>query len=295
MTLNRERLVQVELPWDPWSNPEEVSLTPKAVGGSATRWGPLFGAGASAWAETWEGPAGWGTPVYEHVLAQAGVGSGSRVLDCGCGAGRFARMAADRGASVAGIDAAEEMIAIAAERVPEGDFRAGDIEALPWEDDFFDLVTGFSAFQFADDKVRALREASRASRGSVAVVVPTRVPESGIAAVFKPVFPLFAEDALASLKESGMFALSEPRKLDAVLAAAELAPCEEKEIECPIVFEDEGAAERAFMGAGPTQLAIENSGEATVAETVRSALEPITDADGRVVLPAWYRVVLAAG
>jgi SAM-dependent methyltransferase len=275
------------------SNAEEVSLMSMAAGGSATRWGPLFGARAAAWAETWEGPAGWGTPVYEHVLERAEIGSGSRLLDCGCGAGRFARIAADRGVSVAGIDASEELIEIAAKRVREGDFRAGDIEALPWEDRSFDLVTGFSAFQFADDKVRALREARRVSRGPVAVVIPNRVPESGIAAVFKPVFPLFAEDALTSLKESGMFALSEPGKLDAVLAAAELTPYDDEEIECPIVFGDVGAAELAFMGAGPTQLAIGNSGEATVVGVIRSALEPFTGSDGRVLLPAWYRAVLA--
>ena len=266
---------------------------PESVGGSATRWGPLFGARAAAWAETWEGPAGWGTPVYEHVLDRAEIGPGSRVLDCGCGAGRFARMAADRGASVAGIDASEELIEIAAERTPEGDFRAGDIEALPWEDDSFDVVTGFSAFQFADDKVRALSEAAPVSRGAVAVVIPTRVPESGITSVFKPVFPLFAEEALESMKQSGMFALSEPGKLEEVLAAAALTPYEDDEIECPIVFDDVDAAERAFMGAGPTQLAISNSGEAAVAEAVRAALEPFTAGDGRVVLPAWYRAVLA--
>jgi SAM-dependent methyltransferase len=266
---------------------------PEATGGSATRWGPLFGARAAAWAETWEGSAGWGTPAYEHVLERAKIGSGSRVLDCGCGAGRFARMAADRGASVAGIDASAELIDIAAGRVPEGDFRVGEIEALPWENDSFDLVTGFSAFQFADDKVRALREARRVSRGSVAVVIPTRAPESGIAAVFKPVFPLFAEDALASMKESGMFALSEPGKLEDVLSAAGLTAYEDEELECPIVFEDVDAAELAFMGAGPTQLAIKNSGDAKVTEAVRSALEPFTNADGGVLLPAWYRAVLA--
>jgi hypothetical protein len=119
------------------------------------------------------------------------------------------------------------------------------------------------------------------------------VPESGIAAVFKPVFPLFAVDALASLKESGMFALSEPGRLEDVLSAAGLTADEDDEIGCPIVFEDVGAAELAFMGAGPTQLAIENSGETAVAEAVRSALEPFTDADGQVLLPAWYRAVLA--
>ena len=268
---------------------------PEAAGGSATRWGPLFGAQATAWAETWEGPGGWGKPVYEHVLDRAEIAPGTRVLDCGCGAGRFARMAADRGATVAGVDASEELIEIAAERAPEGDFRAGDIEALPWEDDSFDVVTGFSAFQFADDAVRALTEAARVSRGAVAIVIPTRAPDSGITSVFMPVFPLFAAEALESMKQSGMFALSEPGKLDEVLSAAHLTIEADDEIECPIVFEDVQAAERAFMGAGPTQLAIRHSGEPRVAETVRAALAPLTESGGRVVLPAWYRAVLAQG
>jgi SAM-dependent methyltransferase len=267
---------------------------PKTAGGSAARWGPLFGARAGAWAETWEGPAGWGTPVYEHVLDRARIGPGTRVLDCGCGAGRFARLAADRGATVTGIDASDRLIQIAAERTPEGSFRAGDVEALPWEDDSFDVVTGFSAFQFADDKVRALREAGRVSRGTVAVVIPTRVPESGITSVFAPIFPLFSADALASMKQSGMFALSEPGRLEEALAAAALAPFEDEEIECPIVFDDVDSAERAFMGAGPTQLAIGTSGESAVAEAIRAALEPVIDTRGRVVLPAWYRVALVA-
>jgi SAM-dependent methyltransferase len=264
-------------------------------GGSATRWGPLFGGRARDWAETWEGHRGWGTPVYEHVLDRAKIGSGTRVLDCGCGAGRFARMAADRGAIVAGIDAAKELIEIAAERTPEGDFRVGDLEALPWADDSFDAVTGFSAFQFADDKVRALTEARRVSRGPVAVVIPSRVSESGIALVFKPLFPLFPPEALESMKHSGMFAFSEPGKLEEVLAAAGLTVHEDDEIESLIVFDDTPGAVRAFVGAGPTALAIRNSGELAVAQAVGEALDPFTDTDGRVTLPAWYRVVFARG
>lgn len=263
------------------------------LSGSAARWGPLFGAHARDWAETWEGPRGWGTPVYEHVLDQAKIGSGTRVLDCGCGAGRFARMAADRGASVAGIDAAEQLIAIAAERTRNGDFRTGDLEALPWPDDLFDVVTGFSAFQFADDKIRALTEARRVSRDLVAVVIPTRVPESGIASVFKPLFPLFPPEALERMKHSGMFALSEPGKLDDLLAATRLAVQDDDEIDCPVGFEDTETAAHAFIGAGPMQLAIQQSGEQTIAQAVREALAPFIELDGRVTLPAWYRVVLA--
>jgi hypothetical protein len=97
------------------------------------------------------------------------------------------------------------------------------------------------------------------------------------------------------MKESGMFALSEPGELEEVIAAAALTPYEDDEIECPIVFEDVRAAEHAFMGAGPTQLAISNSGEEAVSEAVRAALEPFTDTGRRVELPAWYRAVLAQG
>jgi SAM-dependent methyltransferase len=263
--------------------------------GSATRWGPLFGERARDWAETWEGPRGWGIPVYEHVLNQARIRSGTRVLDCGCGAGRFARMAADRGAGVAGIDAAEGLIEIATERTPEGDFRVGDLEVLPWPEDSFDLVAGFSAFQFADDKVRALTEARRVSRGSVAVVIPSRVSESGITLVFKPLFPLFPPEALESMKQSGMFALSEPGKLEEVLAEASLRVDEDDEIESLIDFDDAAGAMRAFVGAGPTALAIGHSGEFAVTQAVREALSPFTGTDGRVTLAAWYRVVIARG
>jgi SAM-dependent methyltransferase len=260
--------------------------------GSAVRWGPLFGAHAQDWAETWEGPAGWGSPVYRHVLDRTMIGSGTTVLDCGCGAGRFARMAADRGGRVAGIDAAEQLIAIAAERTPEGDFRTGDLEALPWPDDSFDVVTGFSSFQFADDKIRALAEAARVSRDLVAVVIPTRVAESGIASVFSPLLPLFPSDALATMKASGMFALSEPGRLDALLSAVGMAVQADDEIECPVVFQDTKDAVRAFTGSGPMQLAIMESGERTVSEAVRQALTPYTRPDGRVTLPAWYRAVI---
>jgi len=260
--------------------------------GSASRWGPLFGARARDWAETWEGPGGYGTPLYERVLDLARVESGTRVLDCGCGAGRFARMAADRGATVAGIDAAEGLIAIAAERTPTGDFRVGDLEALPWPNESFDVVTAFNAFQFADDKPRALAEARRVSLGPVAVVVPTRVSESGIAFVFKPLFPLFPPEALESMKQSGMFALSEPGKLEHTLAAAGLTALDDEEIKLSISFETADAAERAFVGAGPTALAIRHSGEQAVAAAVCDALAPFIGKDGRVTLPAWYPVVL---
>jgi ubiquinone/menaquinone biosynthesis C-methylase UbiE len=157
--------------------------------GSGTWWGPLFGAHAATWAETWESPQGWGTPVYTHVLDEAQVGRGTTLLDCGCGAGRFVRMAAERGASAAGVDASRELVEIAAKQNPKADLRVGDLKALPWPDDAFDIVTGFSSFQFAEDHVAALGEARRVSRGDVWVAIPTRLDNSAIPQVFATLMP----------------------------------------------------------------------------------------------------------
>jgi SAM-dependent methyltransferase len=265
----------------------------EAARGTAERWGPLFGARARDWAETWEGPGGWGIAVYQHVLERAAVGSETSVLDCGCGAGRFLQMAASHGARIAGIDAAAPLIGIAAERIPGADLRVGELERLPWANASFDLVTGFSSFQFADPHTRALSEAGRVSRQHVAVAIPTRVAEAGITQVFQPLFGLFPADALTVMKQSGMFALSAPGRLDEVLAAAGLTPREDDEVESVITFVDADTAVRAFVGAGPTALAIGHSGEEAVADAVRDALGEFTDAYGRVTLRGAYRVVLA--
>lgn len=262
-------------------------------GGGAARWGPAFGARARDWAATWEGPRGWGTPVYQHLLDRAPIDAGTRVLDCGCGAGRFVRMAADRGAVVAGIDAAAPLIEIAAERTPQGELRVGDLEALPWSGGSFDVVAGLSSFQFADDKVRALTEARRVARGQVAVAIPGPASESGLGEVIQALLPLFAPEVLEGLRKSGIFALSEPGRLEEALAGAGLDPGDDSRVDCPIGFEDADDAVRAFLGAGPVQFAIERSGEEAVAGAVRGALGPFTADDGEVSLPGWFRVVLA--
>jgi hypothetical protein len=70
---------------------------------------------------------------------------------------------------------------------------------------------------------------------------------------------------------------------------------EEDEIESLIVFDDAAGAVRAFVGAGPTALAIGHSGEPAVGQAVQEALGLFTGTDGWVALPTWYRVVIARG
>src|ERR1700694_788506 len=98
---------------------------------SASVQGMLWGWAARDWAELQEPTA---LPLWHALLDAAAVGSSTRLLDAGCGAGGASALAAGRGAQVNGRDAAEPLIAIARERVPDGDFRVGDLAALPYRD-----------------------------------------------------------------------------------------------------------------------------------------------------------------
>ena len=80
---------------------------------------------------------------YVAMHHRLDISDGDRVLDLACGSGFAMELAALRGASVAGIDASDRLIAVARDRVPEGDVRVGDMHALPWDDHSFDVVTSF--------------------------------------------------------------------------------------------------------------------------------------------------------
>src|SRR5262245_34235314 len=125
-----------------------------AVIGSASRWGPLWGARPADWALSEDRQL----PTYAAALDRVGLELGERVLDVGCGAGAFLRLVVERGGVPHGIDASEAMVAYARSRVPDADLRVGEMEELPWDDDTFDLVTGFNSFFFANDMAAALRE-----------------------------------------------------------------------------------------------------------------------------------------
>jgi len=86
--------------------------------------------------------------IREHVR-------GGHALDFGCGTGRSTRFLKALGFETTGIDIAEEMVALARRRDPDGDYRVmpnGDFSSLP--PGTFDLV--LSAFTF--DNVPAVQK-----------------------------------------------------------------------------------------------------------------------------------------
>lgn len=81
--------------------------------GSAATQGDLWGQAPSDWTFFQEPKH---NPLFEAMLNAANVGVGTRIFDAGCGGG-VSVLAAQRGAQVSGLDAAEGLIEIARERV----------------------------------------------------------------------------------------------------------------------------------------------------------------------------------
>lgn len=104
--------------------------------------------------------------------------AGRRVLDAGCGCGRFAMVARDAGATVTGIDAAPHAIAAAQENCPEGSFAQVDLLDAGAMADLgdFDLAYSMGVLHHTADPERAFANVARCVRpgGQLAVWVYAR-------------------------------------------------------------------------------------------------------------------------
>ena len=116
-------------------------------------------------------------PVYDakfgkdceraHALAlawaeQARLSPG-RILDVGCGTGALLRKASLRWprAALSGVDPAEKMAEQARKKIPHASIVMGRVEALPFEDDTFDLVLSTTSFGHWSDQAAGLKEIRR--------------------------------------------------------------------------------------------------------------------------------------
>ena len=255
----------------------------------AEREGSLWGRRPRDWAESEERQI----PTYERALSRVEAGPGTRVLDLGCGAGTFLRLAGERGAEVSGLDASAGLIELARERVPGADLRVGDMGGLPFADDSFDLVTGFNSFFFAEDMVGALREAGRVARPGAPVVIQVwgAAERCELLEIIAAVGPLRAE----APSGPGLSALAQPGRLEGLAEAADLRPDESFDHAYAFEFADADAFVRAMLGAGGVGEAVEHSGEAAVVDAIRGAAEPHRAANGSIRFEnEWHYLIARA-
>lgn len=106
--------------------------------------------------------------------------SGGRVLDIGCGDGKFTRSLTAHFSDVSGIDVKEKVITRAkAAASAEGktvDFRVASGEALPWPDSHFDVVAFSNSLHHMPNPAKALAEAGRVLKRGGLLYVMEPVP-----------------------------------------------------------------------------------------------------------------------
>jgi SAM-dependent methyltransferase len=110
--------------------------------------------------------------VLRAELDRLPLPSDAEILDAGCGSGRTIDELARYGRAV-GVDASETAIRTAHSRGRIG-VRVGSLEALPFPDDAFDLITCLDVLEHLPDDRAALAELRRVCRpnGWLVVTVP---------------------------------------------------------------------------------------------------------------------------
>jgi SAM-dependent methyltransferase len=127
----------------------------------------------------------------DTLVARAGIGEGTSVLDVATGSGNVAVAAAATGARVTGLDLTPKLLDVARQRATAGgleiEFVEGDAEDLPFGDDSFDVVTSCFGAMFAPRHEVAAAELARVARPGGTVAVAAWTPEGLNGRMFKVV------------------------------------------------------------------------------------------------------------
>jgi SAM-dependent methyltransferase len=126
-------------------------------------------------------------PIVRRILDGLPVGV---AVDAACGTGRHSLHLAAGGHRVIGTDSSPEMLAVARTKLPEGDWRTGDLHDLPVADAEADLVVCALALAHVPDLAPVFAEFARVLRpGGHLVVSDARTLVEGIGR------PMLARDA----------------------------------------------------------------------------------------------------
>ena len=257
--------------------------------GSAKIQGDMWGRAPRGWVEIQEPQH---RPLWEAMLNASDIVPGTRFLDAGCGGGGASVLAAERGAQVSGLDAAEGLLAFARGRVPGGDFRVGDIENLPFDDGMFQVVFAANSVQYTTDRVAALRELGRVGTPEGRIVAGLFGPPKDVA--FASIFKAQRDTMPETPSGGGPFELSAPGVLEGLFAEAGLKVIESGEADCHFQYPDYETFWQAMVAAGPTQNMLQVVSEEELSSAFQHALEPFLLDDGGILIrPNIFSYVVA--
>jgi SAM-dependent methyltransferase len=176
--------------------------------------------------------------------------------------------------------------------VPNAEIVVGDMETLPHDDECFDVVTGFDAFQQAYDPGRALREAARVARPGAAVVIASWGPpeQCEAARYVNAVRGLLAPSTAGPLDP---FALSGARAISSFAAAAGLIPAARYDVPCVCNYADDEQLLAALRSTGLAVKAIAAAGEESVTAAILESVAPYRMSGGGYRLENLFNYLIA--
>ncbi len=127
--------------------------------------------------------------VHDAIVESLGPQPGDEWLDAACGTGELAFLAAAAGAHVTGMDFAEALVGTARREADERGlhihFDVGDVEAMPYPDDQFDVVSSTFGVMFAPNHAATAAELARVTRPGGRLGLACWTPDGGVGAMFK--------------------------------------------------------------------------------------------------------------
>jgi len=219
------------------------------------------------------------------LRSRAGLQTGQDVL-------AFLRLVSNWGARPHGLDASQALIEFARGRLPDVDLRVGEMEELPYEDDTFDLVTGFNSFSFANDIVGALREAGRVAKSDAPVVIQVWGPYEhthleAMKEIVRPLMPPRPSDAPPEPD------YSKPGALEQLAAQAGLRPESTFDASWAFTYPDEETLARAMVAVAGLAVLVSPDREKAAKEAIANGLARYRTQDGGYRLENEYHYVIA--
>ena len=111
--------------------------------------------------------------ALSFLLRKIGNVKAKRVLEIGCGVGRWADFINRRGASYTGIDISQNMVDIAKKRAPEAEFFKMSADALDFGDESFDLVFSVAVLHHVPYEVQqeAIKQMCRVTHNGGHIII----------------------------------------------------------------------------------------------------------------------------
>jgi SAM-dependent methyltransferase len=236
--------------------------------------------------EAWGHRAADWACLYEHyaidvliaILARVGVGPGTSLLDIACGSGLAIRLAAGMGATVSGIDASAELLAVATVRTPDADLRLGSMFELPWRDASFDAAISINGIWGGCEG--ALDEAFRVLKPGAPLGISFwgEGPPLDIRGIFRPFARHSPKAHHGSMKRLNDIAT--PGVAETMLAAAGFVVIERGARVSVVEWPDVDVAWRAVSSIGPSVPALRGPDADLVRREIMDALEAGRDERG---------------